>query len=347
VDIIIAVDAMGCDAGIGIAIEGAIAALENPKITKIILVGPEGEIAPILSKLPHDAKRVEVVHAAEVIRPDEAPTVAIKTKKDSSLIVGLNLLKQGRAAAFVSAGSTGALLAGATIIVGRIRGIKRPALCVPLPNTATKGYTFLMDAGANVDCKPEFLLQFAQMASVYIENILGVSNPRVGLVNIGAEKEKGNALTKETYELLEASNLNFKGNIEARDISYGVADVVVCDGFVGNIILKTAEGYAKGIFSMLKEELMASLISKLGAGLSKGAFVRIRKRFDYTETGGAPFIGLNGLVVKAHGSSNVKAFKNSIAQCAKFIEADVVGKIKEMTAANNDGAEEGVKEDGI
>jgi glycerol-3-phosphate acyltransferase PlsX len=331
-EIIIAVDAMGADAGPAVAVEGAVLALSDPGITKILLIGPQDELGPLLAGFTYDKARLEVVSDTEVIGVDEAPTAAIKAKKDSSIVVGLGLVRAGQAGAFVSAGSTGALLAGATLLLGRIKGIKRPALGVMLPNT-TKGHTFLIDAGANVDAKPEYLLQFAQMGSVYVQTAMGIERPRVGLINVGAEKEKGNNLTKAAYELLEnADELNFIGNIEGREISAGAADVAVCDAFVGNIVLKYAEGYAKGIFAMLKEELMAGTLSKIGAALSRGAFGRLRKRFDYQEIGGAPFIGLKGLVVKAHGSSNAKAFKSSIGQCAKFIQADVVNKIQKMSS---------------
>ncbi|MCL2376369.1 MAG: phosphate acyltransferase PlsX [Defluviitaleaceae bacterium] len=325
-EVIIAVDAMGGDNGPQAVVSGAVAALADTDISKILLVGRESDIRPILDVLNFDNSRIEIVNAEEVIGMEEVPTVAIKSKKDSSIVVGLRLVKEGRAAAFVSAGSTGAVLAGATTIVGRIKGIARPALGVVFPNT--RGYTFLVDAGANVDAKPEYLLQFAQMGSVYMEAVLGIENPKVGLINVGAEREKGNALTKEAYDLLDASDLNFTGNVEGREIPLGAVDVAVCDAFVGNIILKYSEGFAKGILSMLKEELMADGVSKFGALLSKKAYGRLRKRFDYTEVGGAPFVGLNGLVVKAHGSSNSVAIMNAVKQCSKFIKSDVVGKIR-------------------
>ena len=326
-EIIIAVDAMGADAGPQVAVEGAVSALSDPKIKKILLLGSQNELSPLLAKLPHDPKRLEIVSTAEVISAEDSPTVAIKTKKNSSMVVGLKMVKDGQAAAFVSAGSTGALLTGATLIVGRIKGIKRPALGVLIPNT-TKGFTLLIDAGANVDAKPEYLPQFAQMGAVYVQEMLDVKNPRVGLINVGAERDKGNAMTKEVYGLLEATQgINFIGNVEGRGLPYGEADVAVCDAFVGNIVLKYAEGAFKGVFALLKEELMAGFASKMGGLLAKPAFKRIRTRFDYKEYGGAPFLGLTGLVVKAHGSSDARAFKSSIAQCARFIENDVVGKI--------------------
>ena len=333
-EIIIAVDAMGADAGPQVIVEGVVSALSDPKVTKILLVGRASELQPLLAKMPHDATRIEIVDAQEVISADEVPTVAIKTKKNSSIVVGLKLVKEGRAAAFISAGSTGAVLAGATLIVGRVRGIKRPSLGVLLPNT-TDGFTMLIDAGANVDAKPEYLVQFAQMGSVYMEQMMDVKNPRVGLINVGVERDKGNALTKEAHGLLEqAQGINFTGNVEAREIPLGAVDVAVCDAFVGNVVLKYAEGSAKGIFLLLKRELMAGTMSKIGALMAKGAFGRIRKRFDYKEYGGAPFLGLTGLVVKAHGSSDARAIKGSIAQSVKFIENDVVGKLKSLQERN-------------
>ena len=334
-EIVVAVDAMGADAGAEVAVLGAVQALQGSKIDRVILVGKEREIAPLLARQSYDKNRIEVVDAEEIITPDESPVAAIKAKKNSSMVVGLRLLKEGRASGFVSAGSTGALLTGATTIVGRIKGIKRPALGVLLPNT-TSGYTFLIDAGANVDVKPEFLVQFAQMGSVYMEHIMGIASPKVGLINVGAEKEKGNALTKVAYELLEDANVNFAGNLEARELPSGACHVAVCDGFVGNIVLKYAEGIAKGFFAMLKQKLMAKPLTKLGAALAKPAFRGIKDSFDYAEVGGAAFIGLNGLVVKAHGSSNAKAIMNSIKQCEKFIQADIVGKIKNAVQNSNE-----------
>jgi len=334
-EIVVAVDAMGADAGAEVAVLGAVQALQGSKIDRVILVGKEREIAPLLARQSYDKNRIEVVDAEEIITPDESPVAAIKAKKNSSMVVGLRLLKEGRASGFVSAGSTGALLTGATTIVGRIKGIKRPALGVLLPNT-TSGYTFLIDAGANVDVKPEFLVQFAQMGSVYMEHIMGIASPKVGLINVGAEKEKGNALTKAAYELLEDANVNFVGNLEARELPSGACHVAVCDGFVGNIVLKYAEGIAKGFFAMLKQKLMAKPLTKLGAALAKPAFRGIKDSFDYAEVGGAAFIGLNGLVVKAHGSSNAKAIMNSIKQCEKFIQADIVGKIKNAVQNSNE-----------
>lgn len=255
------------------------------------------------------------------------PTMAIRRKKDSSLVVGLNLVKNGEADGFVSAGSTGAILTGGLFIVGRLEGVERPALGTCLP--VKTGFSFLIDSGANVDCKPKYLEQFAKMGSVYVENVFGIQNPKVALVNIGAEKEKGNALTKETYEILEqADNINFVGNIEPRNVPYGEADVIVCDGFVGNTILKLSEGLAKTMLDIIKGEIMQGYY-KIGAAILKKPFKNVKKFMDSDEIGGAPFIGLKSLVVKAHGSSNAKAIKNAVRQCVVFTEADIIGKIKD------------------
>ncbi|MDR2903485.1 MAG: phosphate acyltransferase PlsX [Clostridiales bacterium] len=327
ITVTVAVDAMGGDNAPVAIIKGAAEAASEQKNIKILLIGQENVLSSELGKYTYEKDRLEIIPASEVILTEESPTNAIRNKKDSSMVVGLNLVKAGKAGAFVSAGSTGALLAGATVIIGRLKGIERPALAALFPNE--KGYTFLIDVGANVDCKPNYLLQFGQMGSVYMEHVMGVKNPRVGLVNIGAEKEKGDALTKEAHLLLEASDLNFIGNAEARDIPGGVADVAVCDGFVGNVILKYSEGFALSLLSMIKEELMSTTASKLGALLAKGSFKNLKKRFDPSEIGGAPFLGLKGLVVKAHGSSDARAVKNAIKQCAVFIEKDIVNKLAE------------------
>lgn len=324
--VIVALDAMGGDLAPVEIVKGAVDAVKELNVD-IKLVGQQDKINAELAKYTYPKERIQVVHAEEVIGTDEVPTSAIRRKKDSSLVVGLNLAKSGEADAFVSAGSTGALLTGALLIVGRIEGVERPALGTCLPTKT--GFTFLLDSGANVDCKAKYLEQFAKMGSVYIENIFGIAQPKVALVNIGAEKEKGNALTKEAYELLEVSeNINFVGNIEPRNIPFGEADVIVCDGFVGNTILKLSEGLSKTLIDIIKEEITAGSY-KFAAAMLKTPFRNVKKRFDSDEVGGAPFIGLKSLVVKAHGSSNARAIKNAIRQCVLFTEADIVGKIKD------------------
>ena len=320
----IVVDAMGGDNAPWAVVKGALRALDDRRL-EVVLVGREKEIVTSLGcDIP---ARMRIIDAPDVINNDEPPAIAIKSKKQSSLVVGLRLLKDGEADAFVSAGNTGAVLAGATVIVGRIKGILRPALAVLLPTA--KGFSFLIDAGANVDAKPEYLPQFAMMGSIYMENVIGIKKPRVALINIGAEKEKGNALVKEAFGLLEGTRVNFTGNIEARDIAFGDADVLVCDAFVGNVILKYSEGFAYALLGMVKNELTSSTLSKIGAMLSRGAFRNLKKRFDYSEIGGAPFLGLNSLVVKAHGSSDEKAIKAAILQCITFVESNITEKISQ------------------
>ena len=324
--ICIAVDAMGGDNAPGEIIKGAVEALADERIN-IWLVGGEDAIKGELSAYKFDSARIKIINAASVIGNDEQPTSAIRQKKDSSIVVGLNLLKDGQAQAFVSAGATGALLTGATLLVGRIKGVERPALGTLLPNE--KGFSLLIDSGANVDAKPNYLLQFAKMGSLYMKNIMDIAKPRVGLLNIGAEREKGNMLTKEAYGLLESSDINFIGNVEARDVPLGAADVVVCDAFTGNVLLKYTEGFAKAVLGMIKKELTATTMTKIGALLAKGAFVNLKKSFDYREVGGAPFLGLKALVVKAHGSSDAKAVGSAIRLCTNFAEKDIVGQISD------------------
>ena len=281
-----------------------------------------------LAKYEYPADRVSIVNATEVIETAEPPVNAIRKKKDSSIVVGMNLVKQKEADAFVSSGSTGAVLVGGQVIVGRIKGVERPPLA-PLIPTKT-GVALLVDCGANVDARPSHLVQFAKMGSIYMENVVGVKNPRVGIVNIGAEEEKGNALVKETFPLLKAcKDINFIGSVEARDIPAGVCDVIVCEAFVGNVILKLYEGTGSVFLSMIKQGMMGSLRSKIGALLVKPALKKTMKSFDASEYGGAPLLGLNGLVVKSHGSSKAKEIRNSVIQCAQFTQEGITEKIRE------------------
>lgn len=320
---VIVVDAMGGDFAPDEIVKGAVNSNQN-----IILVGKQQLITNVLDSLDrYDKSKIEIVNADDVIENTDSPVWAMKNKKNSSLIRSLNLLREGEASGLVSAGNTGALLACSTLMLKRVKGISRPALATVLPNVT--GVSLLLDSGANVDCKPIYLEQFAKMGAVYAENVMGIkSRARVGLVNVGTESEKGNSLVKEAFELLNGSDINFIGNIEARDVPAGVADVIVCDGFVGNVLLKHTEGLTKNIFTMLKTELQSSLLSKLGAALSMSAFKTLKKKFDYTEIGGAPLLGLESIVVKAHGSSNAKAIKNAVLQCTKFIEHDIPQKIE-------------------
>ena len=324
---IIALDCMGGDNAPGEIVKGAVLAANENKDMLIKLVGREDDIKKGLEKYPSSDK-LEIVDAKEVIETGEPPVAAIRKKKDSSLVKCMYMVKKGEADAMVSAGSTGANLVGGHVIIGRIKGVERPPLA-PLIPTKT-GFSLLIDCGANVDARPSHLLQFAKMGSVYMENVVGVKNPKVALVNIGAEEEKGNALVKETYPLLkEMEGINFIGNIEARDIPNGDADVIVCDAFVGNVILKLYEGVASVLIDKIKGSMMNSIKTKIGALLIKKDLKKTLKGFSLEEHGGAPLLGLNGLLVKTHGSSKAIEIKNSILQCITFNELDINNKFKE------------------
>ncbi|WP_296964991.1 phosphate acyltransferase PlsX [uncultured Eubacterium sp.] len=324
---IIALDCMGGDNAPGEIVKGAVLAANENKDMLIKLVGREDDIKKELEKYPSSDK-LEIVDAKEVIETGEPPVAAIRKKKDSSLVKCMYMVKKGEADAMVSAGSTGANLVGGHVIIGRIKGVERPPLA-PLIPTKT-GFSLLIDCGANVDARPSHLLQFAKMGSVYMENVVGIKNPKVALVNIGAEEEKGNALVKETYPLLkEMEGINFIGNIEARDIPNGDADVIVCDAFVGNVILKLYEGVASVLIDKVKGSMMNSIKTKIGALLIKKDLKKTLKGFSLEEHGGAPLLGLNGLLVKTHGSSKAIEIKNSILQCITFNELDINNKFKE------------------
>ena len=324
----VALDAMGGDNAPGEMVKGAVEAVKKRKDIKVLLTGREEVLKQELSAYTYPQEQIEIVHAEEVIETAEPPVAAIRTKKDSSLVTALKLVKRGEADAFVSAGNSGAVLAGGQILVGKIKGVERAPLA-PLIPTA-KGVALLIDCGANVDARPSHLVQFAKMGAVYMESVMGVRNPRVGIVNIGAEEEKGNALVKETYPLLKTCpDINFIGSIEARDIPAGRADVVVCEAFVGNVILKMYEGVGGTLIKKVKEGMMTSLRSKIGALLVKPALKNTLKAFDLEQYGGAPMLGLKGLVVKTHGSSTAVEIKNSILQCITFTEQNINQKIKE------------------
>ena len=322
----IAVDAMGGDNAPSEIVKGAVEAVsERPDIT-VCLTGQEDIIKKELEKYTYKKEQIEIVPASEVIETGEPPVNAIRKKKDSSIVVGMNLVKRGEADGFVSAGSSGAILVGGQVIVGRIKGVERPPLAPLIPTE--KGFSLLIDCGANVDARPSHLVQFAQMGSIYMEHVMGVKRPRVAIVNIGAEEEKGNALVKETFPLLkECPGINFIGSIEAREIPHGGADVIVCEAFVGNVILKLYEGVGATMISMIKKGMMSSLRSKIGALLIKPALKSTLKSFDASQYGGAPLLGLKGLVVKTHGSSKANEVKNSIIQCIAFKEQAISEKI--------------------
>ena len=324
----VVVDAMGGDNAPGEIVKGAVEAVQAEKDIKVFLVGRQDAVNAELAKYTYDKEKIEVVHAEEVIEMAEPPVNAIRKKKQSSLVIGMNMIKHQEADAIVTAGSTGATLVGGQVLVGKIKGIERPPLAPLVPTE--KGVSLLIDCGANVDARPSHLVQFAQIGSIYMENIVGIKNPRVAILNIGAEEEKGNQLVKETFPLLkECPGINFIGSIEAREIPHGGADVIVCEAFAGNIVLKLYEGVAATLLSKVKEGLMSSLRSKIGALLIKPALKQTLKSFDASQYGGAPLLGLNGLVVKTHGSAKAIDVKNSILQCVTFKQQDINGKIKE------------------
>jgi glycerol-3-phosphate acyltransferase PlsX len=323
----IAIDAMGGDHAPKSAVEGAVQAVKEYGV-EVCLVGQASEIHKYLNEEDKKNNKISIVDASEVVSNQESPVTAIKQKKDSSLVVGLKLVKEGACHAFLSAGSTGAFLAGSLLKVGRIKGIDRPALSPLIPTT--KGSCMIIDAGANADCKPKNLQQFAIMGSIYMEKVMGIKNPRVGLLNVGSEEGKGNELTKQGFELLKGlKNINFTGNIEAREVAEGACDVCVCDGFAGNVLLKTTEGVAEAIFDILKGIFMESAATKVAALLLKKGLKSFKKKFDYKEYGGAPFMGIDGIMIKAHGSSDAKAFKNGIRQAKLFYDNNCLNIIRE------------------
>lgn len=315
----VVVDAMGGDNAPDEIILGAVNSVKEREDVHVFLVGQESVVESRLQQYEYNKAQITVVNASEIIETAESPVAAIRKKKDSSIVVGMKMVREGKADAFVSAGSSGAILVGGQLIVGRSKGIERPPLAVLMPTE--NGVTLLIDCGANVDAKPSNLLQFAQMGSIYMEHVLGVVNPRVGIVNIGAEEEKGNRLVKETFPLLkECNSINFIGSVESREIPHGQADVVVCEAFVGNVILKLYEGLADTLIQVIKKGLTSNLISSIGAAMAKPSLKKVLKSFDASEYGGAPLLGLNGLVVKAHGNSTSKEIRNAILQCITFKE---------------------------
>lgn len=326
--VVVALDAMGGDYAPEQTVQGAVNAVNSSDEIKVILVGKENLIWEELKKYEYNNTSIEVVNATEIIDMGDVPTVAVKDKKDSSLVVAMRLVREGKADAVVSAGSTGAILVGGQLVVGRLKGIKRPPLAPFVPTT--KGFSLLIDCGANVDARPEHLVQFAQMGSIYYENVMGKKNPTVGLLNIGTEEEKGNQLIKDTKPLLnECKNINYIGSIESREIVKGAADVIVCEAFVGNIVLKFFEGLALTMFDCLKKGLLSSLRTKIGTLLIKPALKGLKKQFDTSSQGGAPLLGLKGLVVKAHGNSTSKEIEIAIKQCISFKKQNINEKIKE------------------
>ena len=325
------VDAMGGDFAPQAPVEGAIEALRRYPEIEVVLAGVIPEIEKHLVDCDDVRSRSELLDAPEVITNEESPVMGVRRKVNSATVKGMLALRDKQVDGFVSAGSTGAVLAGGMFRLGRIPGVERPALAPLMPNG--RGHFLLIDCGANVDCKPEYLVQFGVMGDAYMRGVMGMENPRVGLVNIGAESEKGNALVKATYPLMEEAPYNFVGNVEARDITGDVADIMVTDGFCGNLILKFMEGLAGTLMGIIKNEIMGDFQSKIGGLLAKPAFKRVKKMMDYTEVGGAPLLGVQGAVVKAHGSSNAHAFSCAIGQLIKMIDGNVVEIIEKGVAS--------------
>ena len=335
---VIALDAMGGDNAPGEIVKGAVDAVNERNDIRIQLYGDKDSVEAELQKYTYHAEQIDVIHTTEEISCDESPAAAIKKKKDSSLVRALRAVKDGECDAVISAGSSGAVLVGGQVIVGKCKGVKRAPLAPVMPTE--KGISLLIDCGANVDARPEHLVQFAQMGSIYMEHVMGIPNPKVAIVNIGAEEAKGNALVKETYPLLkECKGINFVGSIEARDIPKGDVDVIVTEAFVGNVILKLEEGLAKTMMTIVKRGMMSSLMGKIGGLLAKPSLKRTLKTFDASEHGGAPLLGLKGLVVKIHGSSTAKETRNAIMQCVSFKEARINERIMEYLAPVQDAGQ--------
>lgn len=324
----IVIDGMGGDNAPKSNVEGVVNAIKEYNVD-LIITGDKKLLEEEFSKYEFDRSKLEIVNTTEIIENEDKPVKAIRSKKDSSMVVALSLVKEGRADAVISAGNTGALLAGGLFIVGRIKGIDRPCLCPAIPNVK-RGMTIIADGGANADCKPKNLVEFAAMSDIYARKVLGYENPKLALANVGIEEGKGNDLVKKSYEELKKLDLNFIGNIESRDVINAYTDIIVCDGFTGNILLKSAEGVAMSVMGLLKETFMSSTKGKMGALLLKEDLKKLKSFMDYSEYGGAPLLGVNGGVIKAHGSSNSLAIKNAIRQGIRFSEGNVVESIKEF-----------------
>lgn len=335
---LVLVDAMGGDKAPDEIVKGCIDAINESEGYDVLLIGDVNKINRVLENKKFDARRIQLHHTDEVILNDDPPTKAIKSKKNSSMVVGLNMLKEKYGDVFLSAGNTGALLAGAMLTLGRVKGVQRPALAPIIPSGS--GGTMLIDAGLNTNCKPENLLQFGIIGSLYMRDVFGIENPRVGLINIGQENRKGNEIIKQAYEKLSASNINFIGNVEGRDIPLGAVDVAVCDGFVGNVLLKFLEGVGYYISKGLKELYFKNVKSKFSALLIKKDLKKFFNSMDYEEYGGTPVLGVDGAVFKCHGSSNAKSIKNTIVTACNFSRSSVIEQIRrEFSTAEVDSIE--------
>lgn len=326
----IALDAMGGDHAPAEVVKGAMESAREHGI-EVVLVGQQEAIKAKLASYDQQSLNLNIVNASQVVEMGDHPAMAIRQKRESSIVVGMNLLKEGKVSAFVSAGNSGAVMAAALLILGGVKEVERPAIGTVFPTSS--GKAFLLDVGANVDCKPVHLVQFAHMGSLYMERVFGIERPRIALLSNGEEETKGNQLVREAYKLLKMSNLNFIGNIEGKDIPKGVADVVVCDGFTGNVVVKVTEGLSEMLFDSLRQALTRQLHFKVAASILRPAFSDVRKRLDYTEYGGAPLLGVNGTVIIAHGRSDAKAIKNALRVAKQAVEQDVLGALKSKVAS--------------
>lgn len=334
----IMIDGMGGDHAPEEIVKGAVHAAKEISGT-VSIIGQEERINECLQALNWNGDNIEVVNATEVISNNESPAMAVRKKKDSSISKGMRMLKEGEVDAFISGGSTGALLSAGLLILGRIRGIKRPAIAAFFPKIGMNDTSLILDCGANAESRPEYLLQYGIMGSIFVEKVKGIENPEVMLLNVGAEEEKGDPLHKESFELLRNADINFKGNCEGRDVPFGCCDVVVTDGFSGNVFLKSSEGVALAVMKRIKQKMTEGLVAKAGALLSYNKLKEIKKEFDYSEEGGAPILGLKGPVLKIHGSSKANAVYNAILKAVPYVEQDVTALIENAITEKSSGEE--------
>ena len=334
----IMIDGMGGDHAPEEIVKGAVQAAKEISGT-VSIIGREERINECLQALNWNGDNIEIVNATEVISNNESPAMAVRKKKDSSISKGMRMLKEGEVDAFISGGSTGALLSAGLLILGRIRGIKRPAIAAFFPKIGMNDTSLILDCGANAESRPEYLLQYGIMGSIFVEKVKGIENPEVMLLNVGAEEEKGDSLHKESFELLRNADINFKGNCEGRDVPFGCCDVVVTDGFSGNVFLKSSEGVALAVMKRIKQKMTEGLAAKAGALLSYNKLKEIKKEFDYSEEGGAPILGLKGPVLKIHGSSKANAVYNAILKAVPYVEQDVTALIENAITEKSSGEE--------
>lgn len=334
----IMIDGMGGDHAPEEIVKGAVQAAKEIS-GAVSIIGREERINECLQALNWNGDNIEVVNATEVISNNESPAMAVRKKKDSSISKGMRMLKEGEVDAFISGGSTGALLSAGLLILGRIRGIKRPAIAAFFPKIGMNDTSLILDCGANAESRPEYLLQYGIMGSIFVEKVKGIENPEVMLLNVGAEEEKGDPLHKESFELLRNADINFKGNCEGRDVPFGCCDVVVTDGFSGNVFLKSSEGVALAVMKRIKQKMTEGLVAKAGALLSYNKLKEIQKEFDYSEEGGAPILGLKGPVLKIHGSSKANAVYNAILKAVPYVEQDVTALIENAITEKSSGEE--------